>query len=159
MESDLAIKRLDALVRHINNVRQNCTLLGERLIEKGETEFGKRLIANGFIHDNSKFSGVEWLYLHSDVKEKEPEKFKLAAEHHVNSNYHHPEFWIHISHVPRIYLAEMVCDWGARSSEFGNDLRVWEREMAPKKFDYTLQSKIYKQIKEFTDILLDPGFN
>lgn len=158
MEPDLAVKRLDALVRHINNVRSNCTLLGERLMEKGEIEFGKRLIANGFIHDNSKFSGVEWLYLHQDVKDKEPEKFKLAAEQHVNSNMHHPEYWQHISSMPRIYVAEMVCDCTARSQEFGDDIRDWYKDQATKKYDFLPQSKTYKQVKEFLDILLDPGF-
>lgn len=154
----LCTKRLDALVRHIENVQANCLLMGERLVEKGELDFGRRLIANGFIHDHSKFGGIEWEFLHGDIKETHPEQFELAARQHTHSNFHHPEYWISIHEMPRIFLAEMVCDWAARSQEFGNDLREWTREKASKKFDFTFQSKVYKEIKFFVEMLLDPAF-
>jgi hypothetical protein len=151
-------KRLDTLLRHIHNVQSNCQLLADRLIEKGEADFAKTLIANGLIHDNSKFYGIEWEYLHQDVKESNPEAFLLASKQHVSINPHHPEYWLHISNVPRIYVAEMICDWSARSSEFGSDLRVWIKDKATKKFDFTVQSKTYKEVKEFVDLMLDPSF-
>lgn len=155
---DLNRRRLDALIRHITNVQKNCILLGERLIDRGEPDFGRRLIANAFVHDNSKFGGVEWQFLHQDMKDNEPEKFLFAANQHVHTNKHHPEYWLHISNVPRIYVSEMCCDWAARSGEFGNDLREWIKDKATKKFDFTYQSKVYREIKEFVDLLLDPSF-
>ncbi len=155
---DLNRKRLDSLVRHITNVQNNCTILGERLIDKGEVDFGRRLIANGFIHDHSKFGGIEWQYLHGDVKETEPDKFFLAADQHVRVNKHHPEYWLTIHEMPRIYVSEMVCDWAARSSEFGNNPREWCKDKATKKFNFSCQSKVYKEIKFFMDMLLDPAF-
>lgn len=156
--TDVDNKRLDALIRHIENVQSRCLLLGERLISKGEEELGRRLISDGFIHDHSKFSGIEWLYLHQDVHDNNPDKFLLAATQHVTTNKHHPEFWGSIHEMPRLYIAELVCDWASRSSEFGNDLRVWSREKATVKFNMTVQSKAYREIKELTDILLDPAF-
>lgn len=155
---DLNRKRLDALIRHCDNVRENTILLGERLIEKGEVDFGRTLIANGYIHDNSKFSGIEWKYLHGDLKDTETANFLMAAEHHVLSNKHHPEFWGNIHEIPRVYVSEMVCDWAARSAEFGNDLREWCKDKATRKYNFTCQSKIYKEIKFFMDMLLDPAF-
>ncbi len=159
MEPDLAVKRLDALVRHINNVRSNCTLLGERLMEKGEIEFGKRLIANGFIHDNSKFSGVEWLYLHQDVKDSDPEKFKLAAHEHQHGNFHHVEYWEHINEMPRIYVAELACDITARSQEFGQNIFDWLDDKGIGSYNITKNCKKYKQIKDFLRMLLEKPFS
>lgn len=151
-------KRLDTLIRHITNVQSNCTLLGERLIENGKEGFGRKLISNGFIHDHSKFSGIEWDYLHQDVKDNEPEKFKMAALQHVHTNKHHPEYWGGIREMPSIYLAEAVCDWKARSSEFGDDLREWIKKSATDKYEFSISGMTYKEIKLYVDLLLDPSF-
>ena len=155
---DIENKRLDALIRHIDNVKDRCLLLGERLISRGEDELGRHLVANGYIHDHSKFSGIEWLYLHQDIHDKDPDKFLLAASQHVSTNKHHPEYWGSIHEMPRIYTAEMVADWASRSAEFGNDLRSWCRDKATTKYKMTVQSKTYKEIKDLVDILLDPAF-
>lgn len=149
------LEHLENVLRHINHVRDNCLLLGNRLIKNGEAEFGRKLIANGLIHDNSKLSGVEWLYL----RDKGTPEFTAAAKQHIMTNPHHPEYWPGgISDMSRIYMAEMVCDWAARSQEFGNDLRDWIKGEATKKFNFSLQSRVWKDIKEFVDLLLDRAF-
>lgn len=159
VEQDLQDKRLKALLRHVDNVRMNCLRLGEILIEDPKIGFGKDLIALGYIHDNSKFHGIEWEYLHSDMFGGEhSDKLALAIKQHTTTNPHHPEYWGSIHDMPEIYVAEMVCDWAARSSEFGNDLRAWIKDKATKKFDMTVQSKAYKDIKRFVDMFLDPAF-
>ena len=146
-------------MRHIDNVRKNCEVLGERLIEHGELKLGHRLIANGQMHDNSKFHGVEWEYLHGDVKDNNPKAFENATYQHIHTNGHHPEYWEGGIHkMPRVYLAELVCDWAARSAEFGNNLREWIKTKATKKFDMTVQSAAYKEIKGLVDLLLDEAF-
>lgn len=151
-------KRLAVLMRHINGVRDNCQRLGNALIERGEVNFGKNLIANGLIHDNSKFHGIEWEYLHSDVKENNEVMFMMAANHHIHTNFHHPEFWGYIQEMPRIYLAEHACDILARSNEFGDDVREWLKEKAYKKYNYPINGKIHKQILEFLNLLTEPPF-
>jgi len=155
---DTLPKRRKALLRHIDNVNKNCQILGEKLIEKGEINLGHRLIANGLIHDNSKFYGIEWEHLHSDVKETNTSKFAEAVKNHTVTNTHHPEYWGGVENMPPVFVAEMVCDWAARSSEFGNDLRDWIKSHATKKYGMTVQSKPYKTIKRFVDLLLDPAF-
>ncbi len=151
-------KKLDKLLRHINNVRQNTQTLGEKLIEEGEKDVGIRLIANGLIHDNSKFYGVEWDYLDEYHLENHPALFKLAAKQHVTMNLHHPEAWDSIHDMSRLYICEMVCDWSARSSEFGNSISDWVKDKATTKYKMTVQSKTYKEIKDLLEILLDPAF-
>lgn len=151
--------RLDGLIRHIKNVQDDCTLLGQRLIDRGETELGRMLIANGMIHDNSKFHGIEWLYLHDDIKEEDPILFKQALTHHATTNKHHPECWPGgINEMPQLYIAEMICDWRTRSSEFGTDLWDWIKNKATEKFGFSTNGKAYKEIKFFTDLLLEKKF-
>lgn len=74
-------KHLKSLLRHVDNVSQSCLILGERIIESGDQQFGINLIANGRIHDHSKFYGSEWLYLRPEFisSDKEP-LFHLAKK-------------------------------------------------------------------------------
>jgi hypothetical protein len=157
---------LKSVVRHVRLVQDASLLLGERLIESGERKFGLHLISRGLRHDQSKFHGIEWNFLirvddeemSSEDKKEAEEDLKKAWFQHVSTNDHHPEYWASINEMPRICIAEMVCDWYARSTEMGTDLRGWIKETATKKYDMSLQGKAYKQIKFFVDMLLDPEF-
>jgi len=148
-------EQLEALMRHIKKVQDSCWELAKRLLKKGEIDFSRRLIASSLTHDNSKFFGIEWENLiHSD----NPELLKFAVHHHQQTNKHHPEYWGGVENMPRLAIAEMVCDWHARSKEFATDLRQWVKADALKKYDISPQGKIYKIIKEFIDLLLEPPF-
>jgi hypothetical protein len=148
-------RRLHIILRHIQGVQANCNELAMRLIERGEADFGRNLIANGFKHDNGKFSGIEWECLHDGV---DPKLFQEALEHHQTTNEHHPEFWRSIHEMPRIYVAEMVCDWKARSNEFGSDLMEWINEKAKVKWDFDCRCKVGKEVRDFVQLLLDKKF-
>jgi hypothetical protein len=158
LDDNLKLCHLEDILRHIEHVRDDCNLLGHRLIDLGEIDLGVDLIANGQVHDNSKLHGIELLYLNDDTKNTEPELFRMAWQQHVTTNPHHPEYWGSIDNVPRIFLAEWVCDCHARSSEFGTDLREWIKEQATKRFKLNTCGKTYKQIKEFLDLLLERKF-
>lgn len=151
------LKKVDALYRHIEEVQRNCRLLGERLIEQGQDALGVHLIRNALVHDASKFSGIEWDYLLSE-SEGEKENLKLAIQHHNRTNLHHPEAWLGVKNMPSVYLAEMVCDWKARSSEFGSSLKDWIDNGASERFGYTKRDKVYKEIMTYTRLLLDEPF-
>ncbi len=159
MSNDLIDKQRETLCRHIENVQRGCSILGERLIERNEDILGHKLIANGYLHDNSKFYGIEWKHLHTDSKKNKPELFQIASFHHITINKHHPEYWDGGIHkMPRLYLCELICDWNARSSEFGNDIRTWVKKHGTKKYNMIVQSTTYKEIKELINILLDSTF-
>lgn len=152
-------KRLDALLRHVNNVQDNCLRLGELLIEKGDEELGRKLIVNGRIHDKSKFEGMEWEYFHAEVKEDKPELFRAAWLQHVKTNPHHPEYWVGgIKEMSDVYIAEMVCDWYARSMEFGDNIWDWVKDKASEKYGFTTNTAVYRQIKLYLDMVLEPAF-
>ena len=144
------------IIRHISHVKDNCLLLGERLINTGKRDMGRLLIANGFIHDNSKFYGVEWDYLNDETNN--PELLKIAVSQHSRTNPHHPEYWGGIELMPSLYIAEMVCDWKARSNEFGTSLQDWIAEDGATRFGYSIDSEIYRKIVFYAEILCDKPF-
>jgi len=153
--------KIRAIARHIRNVEDNCQLLGEKLIERGEIDLGHKLIANGYIHDASKFWGIEWEYMSPGQPTEEEGaklKLKLAVQHHNRTNEHHPEYWGDIRLMPHLFLAEMVCGWKARSEEFGTSLRDWIDEQATKRFAFTKEDKVYKEIYEYVDLLCPKPF-
>lgn len=153
-EISITLKKLDVILRHCENVREACELLGKRLIERGEIEFGVQLIIHGRIHDLSKFDLYERTYL---IGNDDQESLKMAVFKHRAANKHHAEFWGEVDSVPRIYLAEMVCDFKARSSEQGTNLKDFIKEQI-EKWGVSTSGKTYKTIKEFVDLLVDNSF-
>lgn len=149
------LEKLEKITRHINNVRENCELLGKKLIEKGETALGRQLIANGFTHYNSKFFGIEWEYLDGAG---DKDKQELAIRQHNLVNLHHPNAWSSIKEMPRLYIAEFVADVCARASEFGTNVREWVDNSATKKYAFTKRDKVYREIVEFLNLLLEKPF-
>lgn len=153
------LKKVDSLYRHIEEVQRNCRLLGERLIEQGKDELAVQLIRNALVHDQSKFSGIEWDYLLNESESAEDKQnLALAIRHHNRTNLHHPEAWLGIKNMPPVFIAEMVCDWKARSSEFGSSVKDWIDNGAAQRFQYTKRDKVYKDIMFFTKLLLDEPF-
>ena len=154
---------LDKIYRHITLVQQNVKLLADRLRERnkaGDEILAWQIMAEGMKHDVSKFNGIERLYLNEETKQKHPDRFKLALEQHQSSNPHHPEFWKNgILDMTNVHLAEMVCDWYARSIEFGTDLRSWVNDVALPKYKIKPNSKKGKIIQTFINLLLDKPFN
>lgn len=150
-------EHLDNLVRHIDLVRGACLLLGKRLTARGRQEFGRILIARGFEHDVSKFSGIEWDYLHAG-RDVPKEQLELAVRQHVRTNTHHPEYWGGVENMPEIAVAEMVCDWYARSQEFGTCLRDWIATQAVQKFQIDLEGEQYGWVEKFVSLLLEDQF-
>lgn len=162
VKAEHTMEKVRALTRHIRNVEDNCLLLGERLIQSGEIDLGHRLIANGFVHDASKFNGIEWdqLVIGAPTKEDEAKlKLKMAIYQHQRTNPHHVEYWSGgIDEMPDVYLAEMICDLKARSEEFGTSLMDYISEYGLKRWDITKDHKSYKRMIEFVNLLCSPQF-
>jgi hypothetical protein len=148
---------LENLVRHITLVRDACLLLGKKLIKQGREEFGRILISKGFVHDASKFSGIEWQYLHAgnDVPK---DKLALAMQQHCHTNSHHPEYWGSFNEMPEISVYELACDWYARSMEFGTCLRDWIKDTAVKKYNIYTADEPYGWLMLAVDMLLEKPF-
>lgn len=153
-------EHVDDLVRHIGKVRDACLLLGKRIIDRGDLgdeEFGRNLIARGFVHDSGKFTGIQWKYLHVGPDVPKP-LLDLAVHDHVHTHDHHAEFFGGIKFMPRIAVAEMVCDWLARSQEFADNLRDWIDEQAVQKYQIDKSWPQWEWIQEFLNLLLKRAF-
>ena len=159
------IEKLDDLIRHISKVRESGILLGRRLINRGiennsssDISIGHQLIARVHIHDNSKFYGMEWKYMGKN--EQNGEMLKEAILHHQSVNDHHPEYWRDVNKdMPAIAIAEMICDWKARSEEFGTSLKDYIKDTALNRFNIPPTGRVSKIIKDYVDLLLDDDFS
>jgi len=161
-EAELTMNKIRVITRHIRNVQDNCLLLGEKLITAGEIDLGKQLIANGFIHDVSKFDGIEFQFMAPGTPTAEENaklKLKLAVQQHNSVNKHHPEAWCGgIKNMPDVFLCEMIADWKARSEEFGTSLRDWIDGTATTRWNFNKDDEVYKRIMKFVNLLCEKPF-
>jgi len=154
-EIDLTLEKLEITLRHKENVKDACERLGKKLIKQGEIDFGIRLISAGYLHDDSKFFGIEWAGL---LQKEDKDLLKEAIANHQANNSHHSQFWGGVENMPRIALAELVCDLYSRAIEMGTNLRDFIEEDYGPKHNLTPRCKISKTIKEFVDLLLEEPF-
>ena len=156
------LRCLDEIIRHIQNVQENCIVLGRRLIEQGDTFVGRQLIHNGFTHDSSKFVGSEWDYMRFGAAKKlnkeERLGLKISIDDHRRSNPHHPDYWGGIQNMPDVYLAEWVCDAAARAAEFGTALREWVDKEATNTYGFEVGDKTHEKIIYYVNLLLNTPF-
>jgi hypothetical protein len=159
------MERVEHLVAHIRNVQEGCFRIARRLMESGEPMLARQLVAAGFLHDNSKFYGIEWEALTRSGEDEPQQKLATlnmlthAVRNHATVNPHHPEYWDGGIHgMPRVALAEMAADWKARSEEKGTGFREWIDGDAMKRYRFKKSDPVYKAIMEFADMLCDPPF-
>lgn len=150
-------QHLANLCRHIELVKDACVRVGQKLMEQGKVEEGRALVARGFIHDNSKFFGIEWDYLHAG-RGVPKDALSLAVRHHQLSNDHHPEHWGGVHLMPVISIREMVCDWYGRSQEFGTGLRAWVEDHAISRYAIDKNGPQWAIIQETLDLLIETPF-
>lgn len=144
--------KLDKLLRHIRLVQDAGILLGKQLIEENRV-LGISLISRVMIHDNSKFQSPEWENLWGDVKLSNNPAFNSARQHHWLNNPHHPEYYFEMGDMNVVDIAEMVCDWYARSCEHGTDFRGWIHIGCKKRWD--IPPDIHELILQFSNLLIE----
>lgn len=141
--------KIQSLLRHIQLVRDLGIIVGERYIELGDESFGRHLIQNVLIHDNSKFEGIEWEAFFNGKKDLIP----AAIEHHNHTNKHHPQYWHNgIFGMPKLYIAEMSLDWIARSQDNFKDPTEWIEKEAMSRFGFSVQDQVYADIMMFIEM-------
>lgn len=150
-------EHLQRVLRHISHVRDFCELLGMRLIERGDHFLGVEVVKRGLVHDNTKLYGVEFEFLRPDKMKSHPDLFNMALKNHWSNWDHHPEHFGEngITQLSDAALCEMVCDWAARSSELGTDIREWVANEATKKYGFTMKQKIGRSITTYLNLLFD----
>jgi hypothetical protein len=123
-------------------MRMNCYLKHLKTVCKHKKEVFKECRAcgigwQGFIHDLSKFSWVEFASsarhfqgTRSPIEaEKESIGYSKAWLHHKGHNKHHWEYWtdfaddgtIIANKIPMKYVIEMICDWIGAGKVYSSD--------------------------------------
>ena len=149
-------EHLDDVITHQNHVRENTIKIGKALFAIGRHDLGRRLIARGHVHDYDKFFGIQWKYMRKGNEMNT--HMSLAIEEHVSTNSHHPEYHGSIHLMEELDIAELVCDWGARSTEFKTGLQEYIDGNAMEHHKFTKDDKVYKTIMYFKDMLCDKPF-
>ena len=173
-------EKLRDILRHIKKVEDNCNRLASKLDDK---DFARQLIVRGRLHDVSKLTGYEFVNLNEEIRVAKPLVFELALKIHHERNSHHPEHydikqmrskktffsdpsnkdvvWIEekgIDMMSDLDIAEMVCDCFARSQEIGNSIKEFLFEIAPAKYGYEKDGRVWKLMESYLELLLTPAF-
>ena len=151
------------IIKHKKMVLDNCLLLGEYLISKGKIELGTQLLKRGCEHDNSKFDRDEFRKLSQILKQESKQCFtnaqtqlsndeKKAIKYHWDHNRHHPEFFENPSEeMTELDIIEMVCDWYARSLQFGTDFIPFIMERQENRFHFS--DKCFAKILKYCNLI------
>lgn len=157
------IKMIDDNVLHKKIVLDKCLLVSKYFIQKGNVELGLNIIRRGVAHDNSKFSKQEFVELVSIISPKTDKCFKDATytlseeerkiiERHWKSNRHHPEFYDNQEEMGELDIIEMVCDWAARSQQYGTDLMEFVEERQHNRFKFS--DRLFKKIEGYCRLVV-----
>lgn len=155
------IKHFEELCIHKKHLIDSCHKMSVHFLKEGNEEFALLLMKRAFVHDISKLSEYEFhasdaldsFNKHSRNREYVfSDKEKVFLEEHWKNNRHHPEHWDDINDMNDIDLAEMVCDWHARSTEFNDDLLAYIKHRQSTR--YAFPDNLYKKILEYANILL-----
>lgn len=151
-------QHLDSLLHHISTVRSAGVRLGKRLMAAGRLDFGRLVIATTDKHDNTKFFGIEWEFMHRPKGTVNKFDLDRAIRQHQLTNRHHPEFHGGFDCMDELDVAEFVCDVYARSTEFGTNVREWIEEKAVARYSIDVNGQRYAWLQTFLNLLLDEPF-
>lgn len=149
-------------IKHKKLVLDNCLLMANYLLDSNKITLATELLKRGCEHDNSKFDTVEFRKLSQILKGREcftnaatqltPEEAKAIKEH-WKKNRHHPEYFDTFSEMSELDMLEMVCDWFARSLQYGTDFIPFIEERQLNRFHF--EQKQFDKILKYCRILED----
>lgn len=160
MDNSIA-KVIEDTMIHKKLVLESCWKMAYYFLEDGEEKKAIEIIIRGWIHDNSKFTIQEIEGLaqidddHHSMRHagtQLPEHMKEYLAIHYQNNTHHPEHWEDVSQMPEMDIVEMVCDWHARSVQFGTDLIEFAKTRQEIRFHFP--PEMFQRILELCKILV-----
>lgn len=161
LDKDKVIAMAEDTVEHKKIVLENCLLVSRYLIRNGEIQLGMELLKRGALHDNSKFESVEFENLakilksrkcFTDAKSKLSKEETTAIEYHWSHNRHHPEYYNKPSQeMEKLDIIEMVCDWYARSKQYGTDFIEFVKERQNNRFHF--EDEVFNTILTYCELI------
>lgn len=154
------IEELEDVIKHKQYVLDSCWKMAKYLFSINEEELGLELLRRASIHDNSKLEDEELEALSRISEDKTTLKeasekltsFKIKAiELHWKNNRHHPEFFSDTKNMSELDIIEMVCDWHARSVQYGTNLIEFFETRQKNRFNFP--KNIYNKIYKYCEII------
>ena len=133
------------LIEHKKYILDSCHKMSKYLYKNGQEELSRELLKRAFVHDDSKLNDEELKnFLELKIKDKpfinansmlnEYEKERIQI--HWKNNRHHPEYFDDIRDMEEIDIIEMVCDWYARSMQYGTDIIEFAETRQKNRFNF-----------------------
>lgn len=148
-------------VTHKKLVLDNCLLISRYLLSKRRIELATKLMSRGCEHDNSKFEPEEFRRMAQILNGRQcftdanvqlsPEEVK-AIKHHWEGNRHHPEFFDNSDDMTELDVIEMVCDWFARSIQYGTDFIPFVKERQENRFKFS--KKKFAEVMKWCELIV-----
>ena len=160
MDINLVNVLLDTML-HKDLVLASCWKMANYYISVHDIDRAIEIVQRGWLHDNSKFNEDELVALaqinDDKISMRDPCKAlsqdsKAFLKLHYLHNTHHPEHWDDVTQMPEMDVVEMVCDWHARSVQFGTDLIEFAKTRQESRFHFP--PEMFKKILELCQILV-----
>lgn len=160
-ETERMLFQLEDLIEHKRQVLASCKKMAEFLIKEGNYDHAKDLIKRAAYHDNSKLEEDEFgKFLELKIKDRaftnaktilnDYEKERIAV--HWKKNPHHPEYYESPEQMTTLDRMEMVCDWHARSRQYGTDLLEFAETRQKNRFHFP--EEMFLEIMGYCRILI-----
>lgn len=150
---------MDTLL-HKQLLLESGMILVQYLYDHNRPEDALNLAKRCTRHDISKFEGEEIAKFTKldnsrqsmiDSNETLSEDTKKIIETHWKNNRHHPEHFKTHDDMTEIDIMEMVCDWHARSKQFGTDFLSFVKTRQENRFHF--DEELFQKIYRYCEIL------
>ena len=162
MSNNTTYFHIKETLNHKQYVLQACDKMAEYLDSIGQTDLAVALLIRANIHDNSKIVGIELekfvkIYGNQESfinpKVQLSESQKDIIENHWKNNRHHPEYFENIRDMSELDIIEMVCDWYARSLQYGTDFIDFVKTRQEVRFHFP--EDMFKIILGYCEVLAE----
>ena len=157
---DKIIEHISETMLHKSYVIRACLKMSKILIQENKVDLALLLLQRSNIHDNSKLVGPELELLSTLYGNQESfinPNIQLSAqqreiiEKHWENNRHHPEHFENVLDMSELDIIEMVCDWYARSLQYGTDFIEFIKTRQETRFHFP--NEMFMKILKYCEIL------
>ena len=147
-------------ITHKKYFMESAMRMSKVLLEENKEELAIELLKRAAYHDNSKFDKDEMCSLSAisckkaliDPNINMDQHTQQILEHHWRKNRHHPEHFKDVRDMKEIDILEMVCDWHARSTQYGTDLLEFVEVRQENRFHFP--DDMFKKIWNYCNIII-----
>ena len=152
---------------HKSLVLQEANKLFIWLCKNGKRNVAEKLAKAALIHDDSKLSKLECSSMAKIKAKVKPEEDSMKdpnvlpnddiieiLENHWKNNRHHPEHFPNVNDMKEHDIAEMVCDWSARSIQYGTNLMEFAKTRLENRF-FAFSEENKRKILLYCKVLID----